>query len=161
MFKTDDGRLFDKIGDAVAHEQSVFLKDGLLPLFQRLLDASSKLPAVEGGDPVGAADLMVAALSADRELAAEFQKLFAKLQLQPVAAVARRRRTAKKAAKTVAPPAAAEQPSAGPPDPPPFAAPVSDPVPSSDHMSAIDSLAASGPIELPNHDEDAPPPPTT
>jgi hypothetical protein len=169
MFKTADGQLFDKIGDAVAHEQSVFLKAGLLPLFSRLLDAADKTDAIVGGEPVSLDERMVSVLSADRDLASEFQKLFAKLQLQPAAPVSRRRaRTAAKKAAKQAPaqdsaapvePKSPEEPKPeASPDLPPFA-PTVEPTPTAEHMGAIDSLAAGGPIEIPTFDEQAPPPP--
>ncbi len=159
MFKTDDGTLFEKLADAIAHEQSAFLKSSLTPLFQRLVDAASAEGAVS-------ADQMVAILSKDRELAAEFQKAFAKLQFTPTTPASRKRPSgggSKKPTKEAPAAGAPPTPPAGTPPPapaevgvPPYVPPAGDP--SEEHLAGIDSLGGT-PIALPSDSEEAPPPP--
>ncbi len=136
MFRANDGQLFEKLIDAVNHEQSLFIKDHLTPLFGTLIEASHA-PSNKGSHP---AESLAIALAGNKELALEFQKVFSKLTLTPTKPVAKKRAAAKKAAKPSAPP------------PPP-----STTEPSPEHLAGLDSLAGTAPIQMPS--DEAPPPP--
>ena len=160
MFKTDDGRLFTSLNEAVIHEQQTFVSVGLTPLLTALLllppsaqDADTK--CLSDDEVTRIVNSAVSNLAANRTMLQEFQKLFAKLQLAPAAPAATKRARQK---KTPAPASADPLPeslkvdSPSPPDLPDTGSP------SSEHLSDLEGLAGD-PINLPPTEEQAPPPP--
>ena len=168
MFKTDDGRLFASLHEAVIHEQQTFVSAGLTPLLTALLslpplDSAATYKGLSEAEVTLIVANAVENLAANRPMLQEFQKLFAKLQLAPTTPVARKRaRPAKK--KAPAAPQAPEAPlpeapkaDAPGPDSPPFVPDAG--APTEEHLADLDGLAGD-PIAVPTVDEQAPPPPT-
>lgn len=167
MFKTDDGRLFTSLNEAVIHEQQTFVSAGMTPLLTALL--SKFKPTEQLGNRILSDDTIalvvaeaVVNLAEDRAMIQEFQKLFAKLQLQPAVPVSRTRKRSPKKKKP------AHHPAAPPIDP---AAPAGDAgdtrVPDDTKPPFAERVPASdAPVEgqgVPNDPspftEQAPPPP--
>lgn len=169
MFKTDDGRLFASLNEAVIHEQQTFVSAGLTPLLTSLLslpplDPNASAQGLSEAEVTLIVSNAVANLAANRPMLQEFQKLFAKLQLAPTNPVARKRARPAKKKAPAAPPAPApeallpEAPKADAPGPdsPPFVPDAS--APTEEHLADLDGLAGD-PIAVPTVDEQAPPPP--
>lgn len=107
MYKTEDGRLFASMNEAVIHEQQTFVSVGMTPLLTTLL--SKFKPTEQLSDRILSDDTIalvvaqaVVNLAEDRALIQEFQKLFAKLQLQPASPVGRTRKRSPKKKKPAA-----------------------------------------------------------
>jgi hypothetical protein len=169
MFKTDDGRLFASLNEAVIHEQQTFVSTGLTPLLTSLLSLPPRDPNAPMQVPCEAEVTLivsnaVANLVANRPMLQEFQKLFAKLQLAPTNAVAKKRARPEKKKAPAAPQAPApeaplpEAPKAAVPSPdsPPFVTAAG--APTEEYLAELDGLAGD-PIVIPTDDEQAPPPP--
>lgn len=149
MYKTEDGRLFTSLNEAVIHEQQTFVSVGMTPLLTTLL--SKFKPTEQHNQRILSAETIalvvaqaVVNLAEDRALIQEFQKLFAKLQLQPSQPVGRtRKRTPKK-----------KKPSVQHPAPP-----TSEAAPAGDLNETADTPPPFDAQEIQPVTEQAPPPP--